>query len=287
MGLLWQNNPNMSTGMMSGGLDTSTQMQSMSSVDPSTAFGCGLGLGLGISFGNMFTMPSMSGDMFQGGIGLGGMSTGGMGIPSSTLMLMQSINTMISSVLAGINEFVAQLIAGDAQRKQSQAANRTQNTSSTGNSQASQVAGSGSGAAAANWGLQQEGKDESDSNWMNFVTNGNPNQPWCAYFVNKAFEEAGTPAPWGNTAYVPAIVQWGKDHNRFFMKNEGTPKVGDAVIFSEAQGATNGEVGDHIGIVTAVNSDGTIDTIEGNKSNAVKKGHYDINGGWVYGFVRT
>lgn len=96
-------------------------------------------------------------------------------------------------------------------------------------------------------------------------------QPWCAMFVSYCFYNSGcslkitTPKGF---AYCPHGVNWFKQQGRF----DKHPHPGD-VVFYDWRGDG---VSDHVGIVEAVNSDGTITAIEGNTS-----GTNDSNGGAV------
>lgn len=102
-------------------------------------------------------------------------------------------------------------------------------------------------------------------------------QPWCAMFVSYCFHAAGLPlaitTPKG-FAYCPYGVQWFRQQGKFFK----TPKVGDVVFFDWGRDG----IADHVGIVEALNPDGTITTIEGNTSQA-----NDSNGGAVMRRVRS
>ena len=42
----------------------------------------------------------------------------------------------------------------------------------------------------------------------------------------------------------------------------------------------------HVGIVTAINPDGSIDTVEGNTSDACKKRHYRAGDPYIQGFLK-
>ncbi|MGL5922178.1 CHAP domain-containing protein [Chroococcidiopsis sp.] len=90
---------------------------------------------------------------------------------------------------------------------------------------------------------------------------GMDGQPWCAQFVSYCFYIAGLPLPATTSkgfAYCPYGVNWFKQLKRFYT----TPAVGDVVFFDWGKDG----VSDHVGIVEAVNLDGTVTTIEGNTS---------------------
>jgi surface antigen len=54
------------------------------------------------------------------------------------------------------------------------------------------------------------------------------------------------------------------------------PNPGDLIVWG----------GRHVGIVESVDADGSIDTIEGNSSNAVSRRTYGPDGGGATGYVR-
>ncbi len=288
MSLFWQNQNTTPASAMPNNLSTSSL-----STDAQTAFGMGLGLGLGLGMGGIFQMPQASGDTFQGWGASGLNDTPGMdglGIPSSTLMLMSSIQNLISSVLADIQQFLSQLLANEQQWQQQQSSNSqlglysqpTQNGMQWDRGSRSDIVSArgnsnGSGNGAAGWAEDQLGKSEADKSWMNFVTNGRPGDQWCAHFVSKAFEESGG-SPWGHIASVSGILQWAKENDRFIPKSNGAPQVGDVVIFKNNRS--------HTGIVTKVNPDGSFETIEGNSSNKVARRNYSANESTLTGFVR-
>lgn len=101
--------------------------------------------------------------------------------------------------------------------------------------------------------------------------------PWCAMFVSYCFNSAGLPLAITTKkgfAYCPYGVQWFKKQKRWYSK----PITGD-VVFFDWKG--NG-VAAHVGIVERVNSNGTVDTIEGNTSAG-----NNANGGKVMRRVRS
>ena len=89
---------------------------------------------------------------------------------------------------------------------------------------------------------------------------------WCADFVSyiasQTLGEENLPDWYKNCnrAYCPDILSNAKANGAFVGEEQAQP--GDAVLFD-----WNGDgVADHIGYVTNINGDGTIDTIEGNTS---------------------
>ena len=108
--------------------------------------------------------------------------------------------------------------------------------------------------------------------------------PWCAYFVSWLAQQSGAPVGAGGngTGYVPTLEAWGKQEHRYFDHGAQTPQPGDIVIFDWAGDG----VADHTGIVEKVDTDGTVHTIEGNSSNAVKRRDYPASTNDIKGFVR-
>jgi hypothetical protein len=101
--------------------------------------------------------------------------------------------------------------------------------------------------------------------------------PWCAIFVSFCFFTAGLPLPIRTSkgfSYCPDGVAWFQSRGRWST----TPQVGSPVFYhfdGEHPGAN------HVGIVEALNADGSITTIEGNTS-----AQSDANGGQVERRVR-
>jgi hypothetical protein len=70
--------------------------------------------------------------------------------------------------------------------------------------------------------------------------------------------ELGTLTPAAASFYT-----WGADHGEHITFG-GTPKTGDAVILYPPDTKTpNGSYADHVGIVTAVHSNGTVNLVNG------------------------
>ncbi|QEI43563.1 hypothetical protein BMF77_04183 [Dolichospermum sp. UHCC 0315A] len=97
-------------------------------------------------------------------------------------------------------------------------------------------------------------------------------EPWCAMFVSYCLHNTGLPLKITTNkgfAYCPFGIKWFKEQGLWHTSN---PKVGDIVFYDWK----NDGVSDHVGIVAKVNSDGSIDAIEGNTSE-----RDDSNGGQV------
>lgn len=98
-------------------------------------------------------------------------------------------------------------------------------------------------------------------------------QPWCGSFVNWCGNEAGVKIP--NTVYTPAGAQAFIKAGAWQSVEVAEPAVGDIAYFDFP--SDNVDRISHVGIVAAVNADGTVDVVEGNTS-ADKKGD-QRNGG--------
>ncbi len=108
--------------------------------------------------------------------------------------------------------------------------------------------------------------------------------PWCAYFVSWLAKEAGSPVGAGGngTGYVPTLEAWGRQQGRYAEADSYKPSPGDIVIFNWGGSG----VADHTGIVESVDTDGTVHTIEGNSSDAVKRREYSSSTNDIQGYVR-
>ena len=103
-------------------------------------------------------------------------------------------------------------------------------------------------------------------------------QAWCAMFVSWCFDQAGganlAAASTGKGfAYCPAGAAWYKKRGQWGT----TPRIG-AVVFFQFRGGPQRI--HHVGIVTGVNPDGSIDTVEGNTSRGTGGSQRDGGGVW-------
>lgn len=98
--------------------------------------------------------------------------------------------------------------------------------------------------------------------------------PWCSYFVSWLANQAG--APIGDTgqgfAAVDALHAWSDRTGR----STPTPAPGELIVWDE-----------HVGLVTGVDKDGTIHTIEGNSSDRVSARTYGPDGGGALTYVKV
>ena len=101
--------------------------------------------------------------------------------------------------------------------------------------------------------------------------------PWCCAFVWWLFKECGASEYFfggEKTAHCATLLDYCKKNGTFSK----TPKVGSIVFFQFDKDADP----DHVGIVTGIQSDGKIVTVEGNTSTS-----NDANGGAVMERVRS
>ena len=103
---------------------------------------------------------------------------------------------------------------------------------------------------------------------------------WCGCFVswceNKCgYIKSGTVPKF---SYVPDIVSWAKNHHHWQNRNY-KPAPGDIIIIDWYANGTS----DHVGLVERCNGK-TVYTIEGNRSDAVKRGTYRVGSGLIYGY---
>lgn len=84
--------------------------------------------------------------------------------------------------------------------------------------------------------------------------------PWCAAFVAWCLREAGATLGgdgWPKTGFCPTIETWAKQRGVL----RAQPQAGDVFLLCDAQGPF------HTGFVVSVNSNGTVETIEGNTND--------------------
>lgn len=101
--------------------------------------------------------------------------------------------------------------------------------------------------------------------------------PWCAYFVSWAAKQAGTPLGDRGEGFasVDAMWAWAQRSGKGVANGPGvTPRVGDVIVLDQ-----------HTGIVTGVQPDGTVETIEGNTSDRVAERTHPA--GQAIGYIRV
>jgi hypothetical protein len=107
------------------------------------------------------------------------------------------------------------------------------------------------------------------------VAGAQPGEPWCAYFASWSAAQAGTPLGFNGEGLgsVAQITSWAQQTGRYLPAGS-VPQPGDLILFGD----------EHVGVVQSVNSDGSINTVEGNYENAVTQVHRMP--GEATGFVR-
>jgi surface antigen len=99
-------------------------------------------------------------------------------------------------------------------------------------------------------------------------------QAWCAIFTWWVFTHAGAAGLIAKAAYTPTLAGWFQSQGRAGK----APQVG-ALVFYNWPGDGVDRI-QHVGIVEAVNGDGTITTIEGNTTSGVAGDQSHGGGVW-------
>jgi PKD repeat protein len=90
----------------------------------------------------------------------------------------------------------------------------------------------------------------------------NENETWCSDFNKWVWERAGVTADMNTlNAGSVSFYDWAKQQGQTLTADSGTPAVGDSIVFF--QPGLVGIYADHVGIVTSVNPDGTVDMVNG------------------------
>jgi hypothetical protein len=90
------------------------------------------------------------------------------------------------------------------------------------------------------------------------------NEAWCADFVKWIWSKAGVRDDLNTiNAAAISVYNWGRDHDRNSTVDPKTVDVGDSLVFFPKGTISPNGYADHVGIVTAVNPDGTIDMVNG------------------------
>ena len=95
----------------------------------------------------------------------------------------------------------------------------------------------------------------------------NQNEEWCSDFAKWVWQQAGVTVDMNTlNAGSVSFYDWGLDQKETVTPDTGTPAVGDAVVFFPPGTITPTSYADHVGIVTGINSDGTINMANGDFS---------------------
>lgn len=249
--------------------------------------------------------PGMSGMPNTGGVpGMGGMNgadpfAGSMAMMTQMLGMMQMV--MMTQLMKMLTQSVASMSSGNpnfgggtgvsgpgtGNFLGTGSTSGGSSTGATGTATApnpGKIEGGGQGEAAVKWALSQEGISESKNPDVVRSYSKGRWEAWCAHFVSTSLEKTGG-SPFGHQASVAGILAWGKQNKGHFISssdakaNPGRLKVGDVVVWKQAGKS-------HVGLLTAVNSDGTFSTIEGNTSDKVAQRKHKFSDPGLTGFVR-
>ncbi len=92
----------------------------------------------------------------------------------------------------------------------------------------------------------------------------NEDEEWCSDLAKWVWQQAGVTADINTlNAGADSFYAWGAQQGETLTVDSDTPAAGDAVVFYEPGAITTGTYADHVGIVTAVNPDGTINMVNG------------------------
>ena len=97
----------------------------------------------------------------------------------------------------------------------------------------------------------------------------NSNENWCSDFAKWVWQQAGVTQDMNTVnAAASSFVQWALDDGQNPVADSGTPQVGDAVVFFHAGAISPARYADHVGLIVAVNADGTVDMVNGDFSSS-------------------
>lgn len=109
---------------------------------------------------------------------------------------------------------------------------------------------------------------------------------WCATYVSFVGIEAGVPNLFGRECGVERFVDIFKAKGIWQENGSITPRPGDIIVFNwDDSTESNDGFADHIGFVESV-ANGTITTIEGNKSNSVSRRSIPVGWGYIRGYAQ-
>ena len=92
----------------------------------------------------------------------------------------------------------------------------------------------------------------------------NQNEEWCSDFAKWAWAQGGVTADMNTlNAGAGSFYTWALDDGQAPVADAGTPAPGDAVLFYSPGAVTAAKYADHVGVVTSVNADGTVNMVNG------------------------
>jgi len=90
------------------------------------------------------------------------------------------------------------------------------------------------------------------------------NEEWCSDFAKWVWEQAGISTDFDTVnAGANSWYAWDLAQGRTPAADSGTPQPGDAVVFYPAGTITSSTFADHVGLITSVNSNGTVNMANG------------------------
>ena len=97
----------------------------------------------------------------------------------------------------------------------------------------------------------------------------NSNENWCSDFVKWVWQQSGVTQDMNTiNAAASSFYQWALDDGQTPAVDSGTPQVGDAVVFFGPGAVSATRYADHVGLIVAVNPDGTVDMVNGDFSSS-------------------
>jgi hypothetical protein len=120
------------------------------------------------------------------------------------------------------------------------------------------------------------------------------NELWCADFAKWVWRKAGVTADLrALTPAADSFYNWGKTEGDVLTPDGTNPAVGDAVIFYPPGALTSSglKTADHVGIVVGINSDGTVNLVNGDflgpQNIAVQRDSHVSIASWAAGIWRA
>lgn len=92
----------------------------------------------------------------------------------------------------------------------------------------------------------------------------NQNETWCSDFAKWAWAQAGVTADMNTlNAGADSFYAWALQQGQSPVADTGTPEPGDAVLFYPPGAITTASYADHVGVISSVNADGTVNIVDG------------------------
>jgi hypothetical protein len=112
------------------------------------------------------------------------------------------------------------------------------------------------------------------------------NEEWCADFTKWVWEQGGVTSDLGTLdPAASSFYTWGEQQGEIMPADATDPQVGDAVVFYPSSESPGDNYADHVGIVAGVNSNGTVNLVNGDfagSSNITVQANNDVSlGSWA------